>query len=105
MKRWLILHAAVVLIILCVALLPLASLVTAGVIANVNGCPLDEGSVHPCVINGVDYGETLLSMALLGGILMIFTIPLGLLFVMAYVVVVGIIYLVRRNRPDSTALT
>ena len=28
-------------------------------IANSHGCKVDEGSVHPCIINGKDYGQLL----------------------------------------------
>ena len=46
-------------------------------IANSHGCKVDEGSVHPCVINGKDYGQLLYTLGVLGW-LMLVTIPGGL---------------------------
>ena len=37
-----------------------------GAIANAYGCKVDEGSVHPCIINGHDYGELLCSLGVMG---------------------------------------
>ena len=46
-------------------------------IANSHGCKVDEGSVHPCIINGKDYGQLLYTLGVLGW-LMLVTIPGGL---------------------------
>lgn len=43
-------------------LTPLAVSLVAGAVAAVAGCALDEGSAHPCVILGVDWGEALYGM-------------------------------------------
>jgi ribosomal protein S18 acetylase RimI-like enzyme len=59
------------------AVWPIASLVSASMIAQSNGCLIDEGSVHPCMISGEDWGENLYTMAVLGW-LMLATVPLGL---------------------------
>ena len=69
---WLIL-AAIVL----VALLPVLSVLFAAFVANANGCRLDEGSVHPCMVMGSDWGETLYTFGVMGW-LMLATLPLGL---------------------------
>jgi hypothetical protein len=37
---------------------------------------VDEGSVHPCIINGKDYGQLLYTLGVLGW-LMLVTIPGG----------------------------
>jgi len=58
------------------ALLPVASVATAGWIAEASGCMLDEGSIHPCIINGVDWGPDLYTFGVLGW-LMLATLPLG----------------------------
>jgi hypothetical protein len=47
-------------------LLPIVSVFLAMGLASYGGCQLDEGSVHPCVIAGVDLGETLYGMAVAG---------------------------------------
>jgi hypothetical protein len=46
------------------------------VIANANGCHVDEGSVHPCIINGKDYGSLLYALGVTGW-LMLVTLPAG----------------------------
>lgn len=95
MKRIWLLHVAVLLTILCLAFSPVVSVAIAGEIAQANGCQLDEGSIHPCLINGVDYGDTLYTMGVLGW-LMLATIPLGLAAAGLYLLVVVAIYLIRR---------
>ncbi|MFC4424732.1 hypothetical protein [Deinococcus navajonensis] len=54
-------------------------LLTLGVsIANWQGCRLDEGSVHPCPVLGVDLGSALYTMGMMGWVMLI-TVPSGLL--------------------------
>jgi hypothetical protein len=50
--------------------------VACGLIANANGCRVDEGSVHSCVINGKDYGQLLYTLGVMGW-LMLVTLPAG----------------------------
>jgi hypothetical protein len=50
------------LIVTVVCVLPLVSLLLSLAIANLAGCALDEGSVHPCVIAGFDFGTALYTM-------------------------------------------
>jgi hypothetical protein len=59
------------------AFAPIGSVILCSVIANACGCKVDEGSVHPCIINGHDYGHLLYSLGVLGW-LMLVTIPGGL---------------------------
>jgi len=72
---WLLYWMALAIIAL-VAFAPIGSVVACGVIANANGCKVDEGSVHPCVINGKDYGQLLYTLGVLGW-LMLVTLPAG----------------------------
>src|SRR5881275_1159574 len=72
-----ILYSIVLVLIVLVALAPVGSVVACGLIANAHGCRVDEGSVHPCVINGKDYGQLLYTLGVLGW-LMLVTIPGGL---------------------------
>ncbi len=73
---WIVYWLAVGLIIL-IALAPAGSVAACGLIANANGCKVDEGSVHPCIINGQDYGQLLCTLGVLGW-LMLVTLPSGL---------------------------
>lgn len=81
------------LIGLAICIAPLASTFVAGSIATHYGCQLDEGSVHPCVIGGVDRGQTLYTMGVMGW-MMLFTIPIGA-GVLALWIVVELIRFVR----------
>jgi hypothetical protein len=66
----------VLLAILTVALAPVGSVAVCGLIANTHGCKVDEGSVHPCIIGGHDYGQLLYTLGVLGW-LMLVTLPGG----------------------------
>ncbi len=55
---------------------PLFPVVMAALVAEWNGCALDEGNIHPCVILGIDFGEALYSMAVMFWF-MFFTLPIG----------------------------
>ena len=55
---------------------PIVSVSVAGSIASANGCQLDEGSVHPCVVRGADMGETLYTMGMMGWFMLV-TVPTG----------------------------
>lgn len=60
----------VILLVLLACLAPAVSLGVAAIIANWNGCSLNEGAVSPCIIGGVDYGQTLYTMFMMGWFLM-----------------------------------
>lgn len=85
---WWIYWLALALIVVF-ALLPVASTATAGWIAEANGCALDEGSIHPCIINGVDWGRDLYTFGVLGW-LMLATLPLGGAALLVWLVVLVI---------------
>jgi hypothetical protein len=67
------------------AVFPLLLAVTAGAIARFNGCTLNEGNVHPCVVCGTDIGETLYSMGMMAWFSLI-TLPVGGAAAAAYAV-------------------
>jgi hypothetical protein len=72
-----ILYGVVLVLIGLFAFAPIGSVMLCSAIANAGGCKVDEGSVHPCIINGHDYGQLLYSLGVLGW-LMLVTIPGGL---------------------------
>lgn len=74
---------------------PLLSTLIAGAMASAHGCPLDEGSVHPCIVAGKDIGEMLYSMGVMGW-LMLITLPTGLIAGVV-ILVVFIVLRVRRS--------
>jgi lauroyl/myristoyl acyltransferase len=69
-----ILYWIVLVLIVLVAFAPVGSVVACGLIASAHGCRVDEGSVHPCVINGKDYGQLLYTLGVMGW-LMLVTLP------------------------------
>jgi hypothetical protein len=54
----------------------MGSVIACSLIANTQGCHVDEGSVHPCMINGKDYGQLLYTLGVMGW-LMLVTLPAG----------------------------
>jgi predicted permease len=104
MTRAILLHGLVILTILVLSFSPLISAMIAGTIANHYGCDLDEGSVHPCIVNGQDIGDTLYTLGVLGW-LALGTIPLGMMAIGVYLAAVLIFYLarwiLRRRRAAS----
>jgi hypothetical protein len=71
-----ILDIIVLILIGAFTLAPIGSVLACGWIANAHGCKVDEGSVHPCIINGVDRGPLLYQLGVLGW-LMLVTLPAG----------------------------
>ena len=65
-------------LILAFAFGPIGSVMLCASIANAYGCKVDEGSVHPCIINGQDYGELLYDLGVMGWFMLV-TIPGGVL--------------------------
>jgi hypothetical protein len=62
--------------ILAFAFAPIGSVMLCAWIANAYGCKVDEGSVHPCIIGGHDYGELLYDLGVMGWFMLV-TIPAG----------------------------
>ena len=73
-------------VIVAFAFAPIGSVMLCGVIANANGCKADEGSVHPCIINGQDYGQLLYTLGVLGW-LMLVTLPGGLFVFVIWLII------------------
>ena len=102
-----LIHVLVIFLILLLAFSPFIGAMAAGTIANVYGCQLDEGSIHPCMVNGRDIGQTLYTFGVLGW-LGLATIPIGLVVLGIYLVIVILFYLVRwyrRNRVGQQAFS
>jgi hypothetical protein len=88
-----ILYSILLILILAFAFAPIGSVILCSVIANAYGCKVDEGSVHPCIINGQDYGHFLYSLGV-SGWFMLFTLPAGLF---AFVIWLVVLILHRAN--------
>ncbi len=76
--HWLALPSIVLL-----SWLPLLLMFAANLVANLADCALDEGGAHRCLILGRDWGDTLYQF-LVGGWMMLFTLPLGALLLLLW---------------------
>src|SRR4026209_1983074 len=90
------------LVIGAFAFAPVGSVILCAAIANTHGCKVDEGSVHPCIINGQDYGQLLYTLGVLGW-LMLVTIPGGA-FVFAIWLIVLILHRERWRKRFSAGV-
>ena len=100
-------HGLVIFLILLLAFSPFLGAMAAGTVAQAFGCQLDEGSIHPCVVNGRDIGDTLYTFGVLGW-LGLATIPIGLALLGIYLVIAILYYLVkwyRRSRAQVQPLS
>lgn len=92
-------------ILTCLVLLaagPLLASALAGSFASANSCQLDEGSVHPCVIGGIDYGEGLYTLGNLFWF-SFFSVPTALILFFIYLLINAILWLIRvvRRRKEN----
>ena len=69
-------YGVVLVLILAFSLWPIGSVMYAASVAGAHGCALDEGSVHPCIVDGKDIGEELYAFGVMGWF-MLATVPLG----------------------------
>jgi hypothetical protein len=81
-----IIYGIILGLIAVFALAPIGSVLACGWIANTHGCRVDEGSIHPCIIDGKDYGHLLYTLGVMGW-LMLVTLPAGALAFGIWVVV------------------
>lgn len=98
-----IIYAIVLLLILLAAFAPVISVAIAGAVAEAHGCTLHEGFKNPCLINGVDYGDTLYTMGVLGWF-MLATLPIGAFACFIWAVIL-IVHLVSRRRGQPNVAT
>ena len=95
-RLWKRLAMVALVLVTLISFAPFIALVVAGTAASVLGCQVDEGSVHPCYIGGVDIGEAL-TTSMVSGWLMFVTWP-GMLVSLALWAVVSARWISRRMR-------
>jgi hypothetical protein len=61
---------------------------------------VDEGSVHPCIINGHDYGELLYSLGVMGWFMLV-TIPGGLVALASWFILLVLHFVAWGKRPAA----
>jgi hypothetical protein len=90
-------YVATLLLILLIGLWPLISVSIAGAVADANGCRLDEGSIHPCVVLGHDFGELLYAMEVLGWAGLV-TMPIATFLFWVWVLMLVLRFVKKRKR-------
>jgi hypothetical protein len=95
--------AICLILILLFAGLPVICVVISMAVANVLGCTLNEGDVHPCPFLGVDVGGLLYDLFVSGwfGLL---TIPAGVILLLVWLaaaIVFAVKYMRARNQSGS----
>ena len=84
---------------LVIGLLPVISVLIAAAISSANDCVLHEGGVNPCVVWGVDLGELLYTLGVMGWFMLI-SIPFGSIGVLIALFWISIILLPFTQRKD-----
>lgn len=87
-----------------VALAPLLMTLIAGLIADSLGCRLDESGSYPCLVGGVDIGELLSLLGVMGWLSLV-TIPFGALagLIFAILALIGWSrHALKRSKEEAT---
>lgn len=79
-----------------IGLLPVISVWWASSFAKAHGCTLHEGNATPCIVDGVDHGDTLYT-AFVAGWLMLVSLPVALLG-MVLLAVLLVLWIIRTVR-------
>ncbi len=74
----------------------------AGSIAEAHGCTMNQGGIQPCVVNGVDRGQLLATMFVLGW-LMIATLPAAAIAILVWLIVLIAHWTASRRTQRSAA--
>lgn len=92
--------AILFVVIVLVGIAPVLSAFAAGFIADAAGCVLNEGGSHPCLIGGVDFGDTLTVM-FMAHWLALMTLPVAALALVVWLVALVVTLIVRRRRSAT----
>jgi hypothetical protein len=79
-------------------LLPILAVLVATALASIGHCDLDEGSVHPCILLGHDFGGVLYPM-FVSGWFGLMTLPVLAAALLLWIVV-EIVHRLRRRHPS-----
>lgn len=81
-----------------VAAAPVLSVAASSGIASAYGCKLNEADAHPCIVLGMNIGELLYSLFVLGW-LMLVTLPLGAIALLIWCIVALMFW--SRSKPTT----
>jgi uncharacterized membrane protein len=87
-------------VIILIAAAPILVAVSASLIADFNGCEVSMGKRTPCIIAGSDWGPTLLNWSLAPWFLF-YTVPLGVLLLVGWLIVFLIRWSQSRSKSPS----
>ena len=95
-------YIVLAILIIVIGLLPLFGVVFADTVANLNGCTLNEGTVHVCMVGGSDWGGLLYALFVLAWLLLA-TLPLagGALLVLLVILIIHFIAWRRSSKVSS----
>ena len=85
------------------AIIPILSMVLAGVIASIFGCPLDESGTSVCVTPVGDIGELLSFMGVFGWFVF-FTVPTGLVGLIVALILFGVSFIPKKQKESDITL-
>lgn len=87
----------ILLIVILVFMLgPILMALGAALFADSFGCGLDEGSVHSCVVAGLDWGDMLYTMGMMHWLALI-TLPLGSAALLVWLLALVITFFIRHR--------
>lgn len=99
-KRTFLTHGSILLTIFLLGFGPLLVSLLARAFANINGCALHEGFANPCVVIGLDWGETLYAMGTLGW-LTLASLPVAFVMLVGYVGAMLVRWFRGRGKKES----
>ena len=82
-KRTVLTHGSILLAIFLLGFGPLVLALLASGFANIGGCTLHEGFANPCIVIGLDWGETLYAMGSLGWLTLV-SLPVAFVILVFY---------------------
>ncbi len=93
-------YLIVLAVILLFAAAPLLSVYFTSLVADANGCVVNEATVHPCLIFGMDWGGLLYFTGVMGWF-MLATIPLGGGALIVWLVMLLVHYFAWRRKAET----
>lgn len=83
-------------LVLLACLAPIAAVTYVAIMAQTYGCVVHEGFVNPCVVDGVDIGQRLYTLGMMGWLLLV-TLPAFVATALIWIVVETVRWIVRRR--------
>ncbi len=95
-------YLSILAIIVPLGLAPMILMMIGAGIAEANDCQLDEGSIHPCIINGEDWGAHLYTLAMMGWF-MLLSFPVAAMCILVWLIILIVHRLSFRPKSGGAA--